>query len=56
MLLGSSTMAVMNVIAKFIKKETDASVFELCYFRALIMAIGCFMHAKYAKVNVIDVP
>ena len=56
MLMGSSTMAIMNIFAKLVKTESNINVLELCYFRAFFMLWGCYFHAKYSKVNVINIP
>lgn len=56
MLAGSIAMSLMNVSAKFLKQYTLVSVLELCYFRAFVMAVGCYGHAKYSRINLLDIP
>lgn len=41
MFLGSLSMSLMNVTAKMINQTTEITVLEVCYFRGLVMAIGC---------------
>ena len=56
MLLGSLSMSLMNICAKLVKNDTDISVLEVCYFRGLIMTIGCLFHSYYSGFTVLDVP
>ena len=53
--MGSLTMSLMNVTVKFIKKNCHVSVIEVAYFRGVIMAIGCYIHARLINVNVLEI-
>jgi drug/metabolite transporter (DMT)-like permease len=55
MFLGSLSMSFMNVTAKLINQSTDITVLEVCYFRGLIMAIGCTLHSYASGFSVIDI-
>ena len=55
MFLGSLSMSLMNVTAKMINLKTDITVVEVCYFRGLIMAIGCTLHSYLSGFSVIDI-
>ena len=55
MLLGSLSMSLMNVSAKLINRYTDITVLEICYFRGLIMAIGCTIHSYCGGFTLIDI-
>jgi drug/metabolite transporter (DMT)-like permease len=56
MLMGSVTMGLMNIIASALKVYTDITVFEVCYFRALVMALGCIFHSWYKGFTILDIP
>ena len=56
MLCGSLSMSLMNVTAKFLKQYTTISVIELCYFRSIIMTLGCLFHSYYSGFTVLDIP
>jgi len=46
----------MNISAKYVNLLTPVSVFELSYFRGLVMFVGSQTHAWYQKVDPIDIP
>lgn len=55
MFLGSLSMSLMNVTAKMINQTTEITVLEVCYFRGLVMAIGCTLHSYMSGFSVIDI-
>lgn len=55
MFLGSLSMSLMNVTAKMINQTTEVTVLEVCYFRGLIMAIGCTLHSYVSGFSLIDI-
>ena len=56
MLMGSVSMGSMNVAAKFVSSETQVTVMQMGMFRGFFMALGCFVHAKFAGINVLGIP
>lgn len=56
MLIGSLSMSMMNLSAKFVKQETSVAVLEVCYFRSLVMLLGCYAHTVLAQTTVLDIP
>lgn len=56
MFLGSLSMSFMNICAKLVNKYSDISVLEVCYFRGLVMSVGCFYHSYCAGFTVLDIP
>jgi len=56
MLVGSISMAFMNVCAKVLKLNTEVSVLQLGLFRSFVMALGCYSHAKFSGVNPTEIP
>lgn len=56
MLMGSTSMGLMNVGAKILKINTTVSVLQLGLFRALVMVLGCYGHARIIKVDILDIP
>mmetsp|Transcript_24284 Transcript_24284/g.17099 ORF Transcript_24284/g.17099 Transcript_24284/m.17099 type:complete len:109 (-) Transcript_24284:312-638(-) len=56
MLIGSCTMAIMNISVKYVHLLTPVSVFELCYFRGIAMFIGSQVHAWSYQINPINIP
>ncbi len=55
MFLGSLSMSLMNVATKMINMNTQITVFEVCYSRGLIMAIGCTLHSYMSGFSVLDI-
>jgi drug/metabolite transporter (DMT)-like permease len=49
-------MGMMYVFVKAVKTYTNVGVLEVAYFRCVVMTFGCFFHARYKNVNVLDVP
>ena len=56
MLLGSTSMGTMNVVAKFVSSETQVTVLQLGVFRGFLMALGCYLHCKYKKIDLLRLP
>lgn len=56
MLLGSVTMAMMNIGAKVIKLNTTITFMQVNMVRAFIMALGCYLHARWIGIDIHDVP
>ena len=56
MLMGSTSMAVMNVFAKLVKNQTNITALQMGAFRFLIMALGCFIHARCTNVKLTVFP
>ena len=56
MLMGSVSMSMMNISAKFVSKETQINFLQMGAFRGLCMALGCFIHAKCRGINVFEIP
>ena len=54
MFVSALSMSFMNVMVKVIKMNTQVQVLQVSYFRAIIMILGCYAHASYARVNVIE--
>ena len=49
-------MALMNVFAKAISKETEITFWQMGVIRGLFMAMGCFIHAKCIGQSLLDIP
>ena len=56
MLMGSTSMALMNIFSKLVKNETNIAVMQMGAFRFLIMAVGCFIHARCTGVELTKFP
>ena len=54
--MGSTTMALMNVCAKYIYTETEINYLQIGVFRGFCMTIGTYTHARCLKLNVFDIP
>lgn len=46
----------MNVVAKYIYTETEINYLQIGVFRSFCMALGCYIHARCLKINVLDIP
>ena len=56
MLMGSTSMAFMNIFAKLVKNETNISALQMGAFRFLIMVIGSFIYARCIGVSLTEFP
>ena len=56
MLMGSTSMAFMNIGAKLLKLHSSVSVLQLGFFRGLIMAVGCYLHTRVSNIDPLLVP
>lgn len=55
MLLGSTSMGSMNVVAKFVSTETTVTVMQMGMCRGFLMALGCFVHAKLKGLELLKI-
>jgi hypothetical protein len=55
MLVGVLSMGIMNIFVKIVNQNTDLNVFQVCFWRFLIMAIGSSVHARLIGVGILDV-
>jgi hypothetical protein len=56
MLMGSTSMALMSTVAKVISKTSSVSPLQIGLWRSLILAVGCFGHAKVGSISLLKVP
>ena len=56
MLLGASSMGIMNIFAKYIAKMTSITVLQLGIYRGIIMCLGYYAHAEFSGIELTGVP
>lgn len=56
MLMGSTTMAIMNILSKVIYRNTAITFLQISIFRALFMSVGSFILAQIGGVDVLAIP
>lgn len=56
MFMGSTSMGMMNVAAKFVSSDTSVSVMQMGTVRGFFMALGCFIHCKCAGIEICKIP
>ena len=56
MLIGATSMGVMNIIAKYVAQMTTISVLQLGVYRGIFMCMGYTGHAAYSDIDLTDVP
>lgn len=56
MLMGSTTMAIMNILSKVIYRNTEITFLQVSIFRALFMAVGSFALTQLGGIDVLAIP
>ena len=49
-------MAIMNIFAKYVQRDTSVTYLQMGAFRFLCMAVGCFIHARCAGISLTQFP
>ena len=56
MLLGASSMGTMNVITKYLAKQSTITVLQLGVYRGIFMCLGYYAHSKWSDIDLTGVP
>ena len=56
MVIGASSMGIMNIITKYVAQVTTISVLELGVYRGIFMCMGYSGHAAYSGIDLAGVP